>query len=95
MRIIDIVESKPFGWGSEKSPKTVVKSTSKPKIVPPTTSGFSKHPYQGKLVGEEVKDVEEDGKLSSGAKDPCWKGHEMVGMKTKNGKKVPNCVPKK
>lgn len=27
--------------------------------------------------------------------DPCWKNYEMVGMKTKNGKKVPNCVPKK
>ena len=28
-------------------------------------------------------------------KNPCWKGYEAVGMKTKNGKKVPNCVPKK
>jgi hypothetical protein len=27
--------------------------------------------------------------------DPCWKDYEMVGMKTKNGKKVPNCVPVK
>ena len=26
--------------------------------------------------------------------DPCWKDYEMVGMKNKNGKKVPNCVPK-
>lgn len=26
--------------------------------------------------------------------DPCWKDYEMVGMKEKNGKKVPNCVPK-
>ena len=26
--------------------------------------------------------------------DPCWKDHEMVGHKMKNGKKVPNCVPK-
>ena len=25
--------------------------------------------------------------------DPCWKGYEMVGMKEKNGRKVPNCVP--
>jgi len=24
--------------------------------------------------------------------DPCWKGYEAIGMKTKNGKKVPNCV---
>ena len=27
--------------------------------------------------------------------DPCWKGYEMVGMKDKGGKKVPNCVPVK
>ena len=25
---------------------------------------------------------------------PCWKGYEMIGMKKKNGKEVPNCVPK-
>tara|TARA_R100000234_G_scaffold88272_1_gene56724 strand:+ start:102 stop:509 length:408 start_codon:yes stop_codon:yes gene_type:complete len=27
-------------------------------------------------------------------KDPCWKNYEMVGMKMKGGRKVPNCVPK-
>jgi len=26
--------------------------------------------------------------------DPCWKGYEMIGTKNKNGKEVPNCVPK-
>jgi len=26
-------------------------------------------------------------------KNPCWKGYEMVGMKEKDGKQVPNCVP--
>ena len=25
--------------------------------------------------------------------DPCWKGYEMIGMKQKDGRKVPNCVP--
>lgn len=24
--------------------------------------------------------------------DPCWRGYEMVGTKTKNGREVPNCV---
>lgn len=28
-------------------------------------------------------------------KSPCWKDYEMIGMKKKGGKKVPNCVPKK
>lgn len=27
--------------------------------------------------------------------NPCWKGYEMIGMKKKNGKSVPNCVPTK
>ena len=26
--------------------------------------------------------------------DPCWDTHKQVGTKTKNGKQVPNCVPK-
>ena len=25
--------------------------------------------------------------------DPCWPGYKQIGMKKKNGKKVPNCVP--
>lgn len=38
---------------------------------------------------EKKKDVKEE------LKDTCWKGYEAIGMKTKNGKKVPNCVPVK
>tara|TARA_Y100000004_G_C8864104_1_gene390359 strand:+ start:275 stop:403 length:129 start_codon:yes stop_codon:yes gene_type:complete len=26
-------------------------------------------------------------------KNPCWRGYEMVGMKRKGNRKVPNCVP--
>ena len=26
-------------------------------------------------------------------KGPCWSGYKQVGMKTKNGKQAPNCVP--
>ena len=25
--------------------------------------------------------------------DPCWKGYKQIGMKDKNGREVPNCVP--
>ena len=28
-------------------------------------------------------------------KGPCWAGYEMIGMKKKGGRKVPNCVPRK
>lgn len=34
-------------------------------------------------------------KKSSTLKDACWSGYEAIGMKEKNGKKVPNCVPVK
>ena len=44
------------------------------------------------LVGRGVID-EEGNPLKK--KGPCWKGYEMIGMKNKGGRKVPNCVPKK
>jgi Family of unknown function (DUF6496) len=31
----------------------------------------------------------------SASENPCWKGYKQVGMKEKNGKQVPNCVPDK
>lgn len=35
-------------------------------------------------------------RMEYGEKDPCWKDYEMVGLKQdKNGRLVPNCVPKK
>lgn len=38
--------------------------------------------------------IEKNEDLVSEDDDPCWKNYKQVGMKTKNGKKVPNCVPK-
>src|SRR5210317_2166020 len=44
----------------------------------------SKHTQKyKKMFGELRKDLQ----------DACWKGYKQVGMKDKNGKKVPNCVP--
>jgi hypothetical protein len=34
-------------------------------------------------------------KIREAKSTPCWKGYEQKGMKEKNGKQVPNCVPKK
>ena len=42
-----------------------------------------------KLRGTPMK---EEKKMKG--EDPCWKGYEMIGKKMKNGKEVPNCVPK-
>lgn len=41
--------------------------------------------------GGKMKKYKKGGKL----KDACWEGYEAVGMKMKDGKKVPNCVPKR
>ena len=34
-------------------------------------------------------------KIIKELENPCWKGYEMVGMKDKDGREVPNCVPVK
>ena len=41
----------------------------------------------GKKMRKWLTDIE---KLD----EACWETHKQVGMKTKNGKQVPNCVPK-
>jgi hypothetical protein len=32
-------------------------------------------------------------KIIKELENPCWKGYEMIGMKDKDGREVPNCVP--
>ncbi len=38
--------------------------------------------------------LRELGELDLNDDDPCQAGYEQIGMKDKNGRKVPNCVPK-
>ena len=61
----------------------------KPKRHKPVWKEEEFKSYKGslaeKLQSKKVKEEDDD---------PCWDGYEMVGMKKKNGKKVPNCVPK-
>lgn len=47
--------------------------------------------------GQDVKVKKEETEIDTDLtedKDPCWKGYQMVGMKKKGGREVPNCVPK-
>jgi hypothetical protein len=47
---------------------------------------------------EDEPNKEDEGSIMNSLnekEDPCWDSHEMVGKKKKNGKTVPNCVPKK
>jgi hypothetical protein len=49
----------------------------------------------GGKAAEVDKDLTEKVKEPTGGlKSACWKGYTAVGMKMKNGRKVPNCVPK-
>ena len=45
------------------------------------------------MQNEMVERILERARKMKG-KDPCWTGYQMVGQKVKNGRKVPNCVPK-
>lgn len=62
----------------EADPKAKPKQT---KLKPPVRS------YHDDLDDKRYGETNEDS-------DPCWKDYKQVGMKKKNGKKVPNCVPK-
>ena len=41
----------------------------------------------------DVKTIQQLMDESINEEAPCWKGYKQVGMKKKNGKEVPNCVP--
>ncbi len=43
--------------------------------------------------GAVTASADEAAKLEKDDDDPCWSGYVQVGMKEKNGKRVPNCVP--
>lgn len=45
------------------------------------------------VKSEENSEDKKDEQLEKSKEDPCWDGYEMIGMKDKDGKKVPNCVP--
>ena len=48
-----------------------------------------------KLTKKQLKEFieEEYNSIIYEDENPCWKGYEMIGMKKKNGRDVPNCVP--
>lgn len=47
-----------------------------------------------KALAKESVEVAEAKKLEKSSDDPCWKDYVQVGTKKKDGKEVPNCVPK-
>lgn len=66
--------------------------TVKPKRFKPALSEDEYQGYKGSL---KAKFMEKKSSKVKEDDDPCWDGYEMIGMKKKGGKEVPNCVPKK
>jgi len=53
------------------------------KANPTPSDSFESKNVEGPIITEKKKDKD----------DPCWDGYQQLGMKNKNGKQVPNCVP--
>ena len=46
-------------------------------------------------IADSIRGISEVKEPTGELKSACWKGYTAVGMKMKNGRKVPNCVPVK
>jgi hypothetical protein len=51
-------------------------------------------PKNSNTFAQIIKGCDSKKLNKSDSEDPCWDGYEQAGMKDKDGKKVPNCVPK-
>ena len=53
--------------------------------------------YEGEMGNLFLEEPKKNDMFQPGSNDKlnesCWKGYEQIGMKEKNGKQVPNCVP--
>ena len=70
------------------------KSTGKNLGTYPTKAGAEKRERQVQYFKHANESVQEAKEATGDLKDACWTGYTAVGFKMKNGKRVPNCVPK-
>ena len=61
-------------------------------VVKELRAAVKAHGKQADTIEKHVDSME---KSPMNKKGPCWKDYEMIGMKKKGGRTVPNCVPKK
>jgi hypothetical protein len=64
------------------------------RIGPSRASSFRKKELEYELRKEKGKKKYKQEELEKSDDDPCWKGYVQLGTKKKDGKEVPNCVPK-
>lgn len=81
----------------EKIEKMINESTDLPEWV---QSKITKaHDYITSITqymahpGEDEEESVDSAENDKRKDDPCWKNYKQVGMKMKDGKEVPNCVP--
>lgn len=99
-------QSTPVGQAPKKAPSTEVKIPGRPLKQPPNTNippvslmssatPFPKPKFSNLIGVSPNASVVESKENDKRENDPCWDNYKMVGMKKKNGKEVPNCVPVK
>jgi hypothetical protein len=75
-----INEKKPGLWDNIHAKRARIKAGSGERMRKPGSKGA---PTDASIKASQTEDT-----------DPCWKNYKQVGTKTKNGREVPNCVPK-
>jgi len=77
----DLLDEKRGLWDNIHAKRKRIKAGSGERMRKPGSEGA---PTDAALKASQNEDT-----------DPCWKGYKQIGMKTKGGRKVPNCVPVK
>ena len=77
----DLLDEKRGLWDNIHAKRERIKAGSGERMRKPGSKGA---PTDAALKASQNEDA-----------DPCWKNYKQIGMKMKNGKKVPNCVPVK
>ena len=65
------------------------------EVVEQLNSAVIAHGKQAKTIEKHIDEMKDSKESPITKQGPCWDGYEMIGMKDKGGRQVPNCVPKK
>ncbi len=62
------------------------------KVVKELKGAVKAHGRQAKTIDQHITDMGSGFKMRTPFR--CWKTHKQIGYKTKEGRRVPDCVPK-
>lgn len=86
MKIREILTESSDGFILYINNKPVTKYASRKEALDQRDTLRVKYPDKNIMIKHEVCDIVD-------VKEACWKNFKAIGMKKKNGKTVPNCVP--